>query len=193
MGAIIEAALGADHAEWEGVAVPEVWIRQASTFDNELLARLGRDAFPGNFEGRAEPSGMDAHIDARYSPEIQAAELAHPRSAFFVAHVDSEPAGFARVRDDDHPAALSSQRALEIHRLYVLREYWSSGVGQALMAACLEEARAREVDVVWLAAWSENLRTVRFYESHGFIRVGSQPYVLGDETHLDYIFERRVV
>jgi ribosomal protein S18 acetylase RimI-like enzyme len=170
----------------------DVQIQRATAFDNELLARLGREAFPGNFEGRAEPAGMAAHIDERYNPEIQAVELKHPGSTFFVAYIDSEAVGFARVREDDHPAAVSSGRALEVHRFYVLRPYWSSGVGRALMTACIDEAHARGVEVMWLAAWSENPRAVGFYRSFGFVEVGSQPYVLGDEVHLDFIFELRL-
>jgi ribosomal protein S18 acetylase RimI-like enzyme len=135
---------------------------------------------------------MAAHIDERYNPDIQAAELAHPGSTFFIAYIGSEAVGFARVREDEHPTAVSSGRALEVHRFYVLRQHWGSGVGRALMAACIDEARARGVDVMWLAAWSENPRAVGFYRSHGFVEVGSQPYVLGDEVHLDFIFELRL-
>lgn len=167
----------------------EVQVRRATAFDSELLARLGREAFPGNFEGRPEPAGMAAHIDERYNPEIQAVELADPRSTFFIAYIGSEAVGFARVREDEHPSAVGTGRALEVHRFYVLRPYWSGGVGRALMAACIEEARARGVDVMWLAAWSENPRAVGFYRSFGFVEVGTQPYELGDEIHLDYIFQ----
>lgn len=170
----------------------DIQIRRATAFDNELLTRLGRDAFPGNFEGRPEPAGMAAHIDERFNPDIQAAELSHPGSTFFIAYVDSEAVGFVRVREDEHPTAVSSGRALEVHRFYVLSPYWSTGVGKALMAACIDEARARGVDVMWLAAWSENPRAVGFYRSFGFAEVGSQPYVLGDEVHLDFIFELRL-
>lgn len=170
----------------------DIEIRRATAFDNELLVRLGREAFPGNFEGRPEPAGMAAHIDERYNPDIQAAELAHPGSTFFIAYDGSEAVGFARVREDEHPPPVSSGRALEVHRFYVLRQYWSAGIGRALMTACIDEARARGVDVMWLAAWSENPRAVGFYRSLGFVEVGSQPYVLGDEVHLDFIFERRL-
>ena len=170
----------------------EIQIRRATAYDNELLARLAGETFPGNFVGMDEPDAMAAYIEERFTPDAQAAELAQAGSTFFIAYLDGEPVGYARMREEKYPEALSSSDAVEIHRLYVTQPYWSRGVGRALMDACIDEAGARGRAVVWLGAWSENPRALDFYRSLGFVEVGSQTFLLGDDEHHDLIFEKRL-
>ena len=131
---------------------------------------------------------MAAYIDERFTPQVQAAELAEPGSVFFIAQEGSEAVGFARLRNDEPPApTVVASPTAEIHRLYVLRPYWGSGHGRALIEACVEEGRARGLASVWLGAWSENERTLGFYRSIGFEQVGTQFFQIGGEQHLDLI------
>ena len=177
---------------WQHQGVNEIGIRRATALDNELLARLAAETFPGNFVGLDEPAGMKGYIETRFTPDVQAAELAEPRSTFFIAYLGGEPVGYARVREEEYPEALTSTNATEIHRLYVVQQHWSAGIGRALMQACIEEVRARGREVVWLGAWSENPRAVAFYRSLGFVDVGTKTFLLGEELHDDLIFELRL-
>jgi ribosomal protein S18 acetylase RimI-like enzyme len=172
--------------------VNEIGIRRATALDNELLARLAAETFPGNFVGMDEPAGMKGYIETRFTPEQQATELAESGSTFFIGYLAGEPVGYARVREDETPDVLSSSDAAEIHRLYVVQKHWSSGVGRALVEACIEEVRNRGRKVLWLGAWSENPRAVAFYRSLGFVDVGTKKFRLGEELHDDLIFELRL-
>ena len=50
------------------------------------------------------------------------------------------------------------------------------GLGRALVAAALEQARARVgVNVVQLSAVASNRRAIQLYESFGFMRWGVEP------------------
>jgi ribosomal protein S18 acetylase RimI-like enzyme len=172
--------------------VSEVRVRQATALDSELLARLGRETFPGNFVGLAEPRGMAAYLIERFSPEVQTAELAEPGSKFFIAYSDTDAIGFAHLRSGNTPPEVTSDVTAEIHRMYVAESHWGRGAGRALMAACIEEAAARGCMSVWLGAWSENPRALSFYRSLGFTEVGTKTFVLGDETHIDLVMERDI-
>lgn len=165
----------------------ETQIRKATDLDNELLARLGRETFPGNFIGREPPAAMPSYIEERFSPEVMAEQLAEEGSAFFIAYLNGEAIGFARLKNDTPPELDGVERTVEINRLYVLHPYWGRGVGRQLIATCIEEARARGCGSVWLAAWSENPRTLAFYRSLGFEEIGTQLFEIGAERHVDCV------
>jgi ribosomal protein S18 acetylase RimI-like enzyme len=60
------------------------------------------------------------------------------------------------------------------------------------MQRALAEAAGRGKDAVWLGVWDRNERAIRFYESWGFHRVGSQPFLLGSDLQTDLVMVRRI-
>ena len=58
------------------------------------------------------------------------------------------------------------------------------------MRATLDEAARDGAPVVWLGVNEENGRAIRFYEKHGFARVGTKRFLLGDQWQQDHVLER---
>jgi ribosomal protein S18 acetylase RimI-like enzyme len=44
--------------------------------------------------------------------------------------------------------------------------------------------------VVWLDVWERNTRAISFYERWGFVVVGEQDFVLGDDVQRDLLMAR---
>lgn len=63
----------------------------------------------------------------------------------------------------------------EIFALYVLPEYWGTGVSQALMEAGLERLKTYPKVALWVL--KENARAIRFYEKCGFISDGNEQFL----------------
>ena len=63
-------------------------------------------------------------------------------------------------------------RSGEIIGLYILSDYYGTGLGRSLMEAGLEHLR--EYDSVCLWVLKENVRAVRFYEKCGFRKTGEE-------------------
>jgi len=68
-------------------------------------------------------------------------------------------------RDQDAPA---SQGVAEIWAMYVHPESWGQGLGQALMAHCLDDLRARHWRQVILWVLDDNRQARQFYQAAGF-------------------------
>ena len=165
-------------------------IRRATALDSELLARLGRETFPGNFVGMDEPVGMAPYMAEHFTPERIAEELAEPGMTVFIVYADGEPAGYARLRNGTTPACVTELPTAEIQRMYVVQRHWRGGYGRALIEACVDEAVQRSCRSVWLATWSENERAIGFYRALGFEDVGTQYFQLGPDRHLDLVMRR---
>jgi len=57
----------------------------------------------------------------------------------------------------------------------VAREFWGLGIGQALMAACIECARAAGYIQLELNVVAENQRALSMYRKAGFVEFGRNP------------------
>lgn len=170
----------------------KITIRTASSADNILLAELGRQTFYESYAADNTPENMAAYLDASFSPERQALELADPRTTFFIAEIDGQPVGYTRVREGASPVTKKDERSLEIVRIYSKLEWIGHGVGSTLMSTCIEEGAKRGFDSIWLDVWAYNPRAIGFYRKWGFVEVGNQAFQLGDETQFDILMKRPI-
>lgn len=162
-------------------------IRIATPADAALLAELGARTFRDTFAADNRPEDMAAFLASHYSPDLQARELEDPQRTFLLAEAASVPAGFALIQDIQPKPGVPGRRPLHVERLYVDRPFQGAGVGAALMRRCLEEARARGHDVVWLGVWERNFRARAFYARWGFAEVGETMFVVGSDTQRDLV------
>ncbi|MBC7788886.1 MAG: GNAT family N-acetyltransferase [Anaerolineae bacterium] len=86
--------------------------------------------------------------------------------------------------------ALPGTTPVEIVRFYVDQAWHGQGVAQALMRACEERARMRAGDALWLQAWGEAPKALRFYEKAGFEVYGTAVFAFGDRADGDLILAR---
>ncbi|KQW02275.1 GNAT family N-acetyltransferase [Rhizobacter sp. Root1221] len=88
------------------------------------------------------------------------------RPELVVAHVDDDLVGFVAFgpsRDGD-----AREGVAEIWAFYVEPAYWSTGVGQALWHAALDQLNDQGASAVTLWVIDDNERALRFYERAGF-------------------------
>lgn len=165
-------------------------IRRANVADAGLLAELGARTFAATFAADNKPEDMAAYLAAAFSPRQQAAELSDPRATFLLAEVDGRAAGYAALRAGDAPDCVTGAKPVELLRLYVMREWFGRGVGEALMRACVDEAQAAGYQTMWLGVWEHNGRAQSFYRKWGFRLVGEHIFQLGSDAQTDLLMER---
>jgi ribosomal protein S18 acetylase RimI-like enzyme len=166
--------------------------RAAHPGDAALLTELGATTFAETFESANTPEDFAAYMAAAFGEDIQRAELEDPGTVVFFAERDGEAVGYVMLREGRAPSSVTADDALQIARLYARLHELGRGVGAALMQRALAEAAARGKDAVWLGVWDRNERAIRFYESWGFHRVGSQPFLLGSDLQTDLVMVRRI-
>jgi diamine N-acetyltransferase len=164
-------------------------IRRARPEDAELLSEIGARGFYQSFAAENTPDNMAAYLGSSFYPEKQAEELAQPGATFLIMENESDPIGFAHLREDSAPTCITGQRPVELSRIYVLDGWKGQGIGSRLMQACIDEALNRGADVLWLGVWEHNPRAIEFYKRWGFTVVGSHPFLLGDEAQVDFVMQ----
>jgi len=155
-----------------------------------VLAVLGERTFRDTYAGFNRPEDMDAYVAGAFGERRQAAELADPARTTLLAEIDDVAIGYTQLRTGPAPDCVGELDAIEILRFYVDRPWQGRGVAQALMAAAVNEARARATGVMWLSVWAQNQRAIAFYRKSGFDSVGARDFLLGADRQRDWVMAR---
>lgn len=177
----------------------DISIRTAEHADAAALADLAAETFPLACPPSTTPDAIAAFIAANFTVERVAGYLADPDRrlllaeepggrlvgySMLVAHASGEPA------DADAAAVVSRRPAIELSKFYTRALAHGSGtVAGPLMAATLDAAAASGAATTWLGVNEENARAIRFYEKHGFGKVGRKHFRLGDRNEDDWVLE----
>jgi diamine N-acetyltransferase len=149
------------------VSPGDICVRPAVAGDALGLAALARRVFAATY-GLAIPAPtLQAFLHEYMTPEAFGAQIA-AATPLLVALVGGDLAGYTRIGQDPPPACVGDSSAVELAQLYVAVEHQGRGVGARLLAVALAAVHAP----VWLCAWEQNQRALRFYARHGFAVVG---------------------
>jgi ribosomal protein S18 acetylase RimI-like enzyme len=165
----------------------ELRVRRATSADAAMLTELGARTFHDAFAADNTPRNMELYLGRVYGIPQQTSELANPEIVTLVAEVEDHPAGFAQLRSGTPPGCVRGPAPMEVWRFYVDRAWHGQGVALALMEAVRREALARGGRTLWLAVWERNERAKGFYRKCGFLDVGSQPFILGEDHQTDLV------
>ena len=164
-------------------------IRYGNISDATMLSKLGAKTFYDTFAKENTPENINLYIKKSFSTEIQLNELSRHDIIFLIAEAEDEPVGYAKLKIDSHDEAVKGTKVMEIERIYASQEYIGRGVGKELMKACINEARQRGCDSIWLGVWEKNQRAIDFYKKWGFREVGTHIFKLGEDPQNDFVME----
>ena len=165
-------------------------IRAADVADAPALAELGRQTFLETFAAHNDPADMAAYLAGAYTVDRLIAELSEPGSIYLVAEGPAGVIGFARVARGTPPAGVTGPAPVRLAKLYVVAAALGTGVGAALMRSSLDWACDSGYKTVWLGVWEHNHRALAFYERWGFVPVGTESFLLGQDLQTDLVLQR---
>lgn len=169
---------------------PGVILRTAELADLPELAVFARRIFDETFSPDNPVEVMIPYMDEAFTTERITAEWNEPQSVYWLARIDGDLAGYARVRrnlESDHELGTNN---LELQRLYVDARWHGNGVAQKLMEAVI--THARNCDWLWLGVWEKNPRAIRFYEKWGFETFGTHEFLMGTDRQTDLVMRRKM-
>ena len=164
-------------------------IRYGNISDARMLSELGAKTFYATFAKDNTPENIRLYMERSFSTEIQLNELSRPDIIFLIAELEDEPVGYVKLKMNSQDEAIKGIRVIEIERIYASQEYIGKGAGRELMKACINEARQRDCDSIWLGVWEKNRRAIDFYTKRGFREVGTHTFMLGDDPQRDFVME----
>jgi ribosomal protein S18 acetylase RimI-like enzyme len=169
-------------------------IRYATVGDAAMLAKIGFKSFYDAFahDERNKPEDMKVYMDEAFSVETIKADLMDANVVYLIVEIEGAMVGYAKLKAESTEPCVIGEKPIELCRLYALSEWIGHGIGAALMNACLDEARKREHDVMWLGVWEFNYRAQKFYAKFGFEKIGEHIFQLGEDPQTDWVLQRKI-
>ena len=168
----------------------DVTLYPAVSADLPELVRFARRVFDETFSPDNPPEVMIPYMDEAFTMERITAEWQEPLSIFWLARIDGQLAGYARIRRNPEMDHQLGPYHLELQRLYVDSRWHGHGVSNQLMEAAIAHAAGQ--DWLWLGVWEKNPRAIRFYEKWGFETFGTHEFLMGEDRQTDLVMRLRL-
>ncbi len=136
-------------------------IREATTDDAGLLAEMIREAFATDATWHRLAAGDPPRGPHSCTPEWVAQQMAKA-VCFYLLVIDEVPCGCAGLEQDD-------QETCHLKRLAVRPAFRGRGLGEALVAHVLRQAKALGAARVTLGLIADNTRLRDWYVRQGFV------------------------
>lgn len=157
--------------------------------DALALQQIGRQTFQETFATSNTQENMAKYLEEGFAIQKLEKELSDQEAAFYFAKEGEKVIGYLKLNFGASQTELKDNTAVEIERIYVLKEYHGLKVGQLLYEKALAIARERKASYVWLGVWEENPRAISFYKKNGFVEFDKHVFHLGEDAQTDIMMK----
>jgi diamine N-acetyltransferase len=164
-------------------------IRKVSPDEVDQLQEIARQTFIEAFSAGNTEKNMKKFLEETFSIEKLTAELNDRNSEFYFAEFDNNVIGYIKLNSGQSQTELKDDRALEIERIYVLKEFQRRNAGQLLYEKATEIARQANAEYIWLGVWDKNPRAISFYQKNGFVEFDTHIFKLGNDEQTDIMMK----
>jgi diamine N-acetyltransferase len=167
-------------------------IKKATLLDIDHLQKIGRQTFYETFSAGNTEENMKKYLDEVFSREKLADELNNPGAEIYLALLDGQVIGYLKLNFGASQTELKDDRAIEIERIYVSKNFHGKMVGQKLYDKAIEIARQKNAEYIWLGVWEENPRAIHFYKKNGFAAFDKHIFKLGNDEQTDIMMKLKL-
>ena len=167
-------------------------IQKVTINDIDQLQKIGKQTFYETFSAGNSEENMTKYLDEGFSVEKLTAELSDNNAEFYFAILDDNVIGYLKLNFGQSQTELQDDKALEIERIYVLKEFHGKSVGQILYDKAIHIAKQKKADYVWLGVWEENPRAISFYKKNGFVEFDKHVFKLGNDEQTDIMLKLKL-
>jgi ribosomal protein S18 acetylase RimI-like enzyme len=169
---------------------PPLTIRRAEPADVEALVAIGRATFNETFAHLYPPEDLAAFLAEAHGLARARADLADPGKAVWLVEADGAVVGYAVAGPCHLPHPEVTPACGELERIYLAASHQGGGAGARLLAEALVWLEKDGPRRLWIGVWSENHGAQRLYARHGFAKVGTYEFVVGQTRDHEFILRR---
>jgi ribosomal protein S18 acetylase RimI-like enzyme len=169
-----------------------ILIKRTTTNDIDQLQKIGVQTFFETFSTWNTEENLKKYLDDGFSFDKLTSELANRNSEFYFASLDDKVIGYLKINFGQAQTELQDDKAIEIERIYVLKDFHGKNVGQLLYSKAIQVSIQKNAKYVWLGVWEENSRAINFYKKNGFVEFDKHIFKLGEEEQTDIMMKLKL-
>lgn len=167
-------------------------IRKAKIEEVPAVLELAIEVYTDTFAEHNSPENLQAFFNDVYTFEKFKEEFHEHDSVLYIALDDLKIIGFLRLRLNAEVNHQLGKNHIELHRLYIHRDYQGGSVSKLFMEEALSYAKEKEYEWIWLGVWEKNFRAQKFYAKFGFEKFGSHTFQMGDDPQVDWLLKKKL-
>lgn len=153
------------------------------------LQQISKQTFFETFSSSNSEVNMEIYLEKEFSYEKLSAELNDKNVEFYFAIDEDKVIGYLKLNQAASQTELKDDNAIEIERIYVLKEFHGKNIGQLLYEKSIDIANQKGFQYVWLGVWEKNQRAINFYIKNGFIEFDKHIFKLGEDNQTDIMMK----
>ncbi|WP_299124416.1 GNAT family N-acetyltransferase [uncultured Winogradskyella sp.] len=168
-------------------------IRLAKEADTDVLALLGRVTWAESHGHYIDDkNNLLNYLNANFSVSKTKQDINNPKHRFYIIYVDDLPVGYAKLVLNEEQESVASQNNCRLERIFILNEFIPLKIGQQLLTFVEKEAKALQLDTIWLTVYIKNKRAIRFYEKNEFQNVGNINFIVSRKSYDNIVFSKNI-
>ena len=167
----------------------ELTFEECTLSDLDKLKEITISTFTSTYGKDNTPENLQKYLDESFGETALIEQLQNEFSEFYFANIGDRTIGYLKLNMGDAQTEMRDSLAIEIERIYVIREYQGNGFGNMFLSAVVDLAKSRNLKYIWLGVWKKNPKAVGFYENFGFKKFKDHNFLLGDEHQTDYLMK----
>ncbi|MDY7393845.1 GNAT family N-acetyltransferase [Aureibaculum sp. 2210JD6-5] len=168
-------------------------IKLATAADTTVLALLGRLTWAESHGHYVEnKNNLLKYLDSNFSVSKTKQEINNPKNLFYIMYVDDLPVGYAKLILNAKNENVASQNNCRLERIFIQNEFIPLKIGKQLLTFVETEAKALQLDTMWLTVYIKNNRAIRFYEKNEFKNVGALNFIVNGAAYENIVFSKNI-
>ncbi len=153
------------------IEIEDISLVSISLNDSQELIELMQAAYIPVYAYLWSDGGIQ-HIEKSFGHNQLAADLEMQDSYYYFVVCDGMKIGTLRF----YFYYEDKKECMRLHRLYLLKNYSSRGIGKKILAYLYDLAKGREVSTINLEAIACHQPAVDFYQKNGFVEADNYEY-----------------
>ena len=169
--------------------IENIAIKKVALGNLDELQRIGRQTFYETFSTGNTKEDMQKYLNQSFSTAKLTSELNDKNTEFYFAIQNKIVIGYVKLNLGESQTELKENKALEIERIYVAKEFQGKAVGQLLYEKAIEKAKKHKAEYIWLGVWEQNAKAISFYKKNGFVEFDKHIFKLGNDNQTDIMMK----
>jgi ribosomal protein S18 acetylase RimI-like enzyme len=164
-------------------------IKKVTTEEIKLLQEIGKQTFFETFASNNTEENIIDYLNKGFSIEKLTAEVNNVNTEFYFVSQNLNIIGYLKLNFGDAQSEIQNNQALEIERIYVLKDHQRKNVGQLLLNKAFQIANEKNLLFIWLGVWEKNISAINFYRKNGFVEFDKHIFTLGNDKQTDIMMK----
>ena len=177
--------------DYESKVTTMIKIKQIKEADTEVLSLLGRLTWAESHGQYIDNKNeLSKYLDENFSISKTNQEINNPKQLFYIIYTDDLPVGYAKLIINATQENIASENSCRLERIFILNDFIPLKIGQQLLTYVEEQAKALELDTMWLSVYIKNNRAIRFYEKNDYKNVGDLNFSVSGKLYENIVFSK---